>query len=504
MAVRNHIAQTIASSWLCVIATSVAQLLMVPIALSSLSKAEFALFAIISQAVTMIMLAEMGARSAASRLLIDSLAKGRDAYNKTWTATIFVFGCQALVMFLLVLAMVPLLGIFFELDESQLAMARKIFLAVGAVRVGGYLFSVFPTALFAGQKLKDVNTSNVYGTVVQLIVFGVAIWQSAGLWAYPLALLLAQIVISGLQYRKARQSGLIGRVGRATVDLAHIKVLFFLGIDVFLASVFGAIMGNSLLLLSGNLLTLEETAILAVNLKLVSLMTQLLQRIPGSATPALMKMESEKSDHQFHVWWKLLTKLTIFATILCGGGFVLWNRLIVTFWASGEMILDPFPIVLLSLIPFRYLFHNQFVGSLTIFKEIRKVNLWLLWEIILYLVLATYLGNRFGLNGLLAANLLSLAGGASIGGIKWMAFYMKLPGWQLATLALRVVLPLSLLFLMLIFTLQHVSVEGMISVILMSIVWTIAAGATVYSFVLDGKERARLSELWMARSFLRR
>lgn len=504
MTIRSHIARTIASSWLCVIATSVVQLLMVPIALSSLSKSEFALFAILSQAVTMIMLAEMGARSAASRLLIDSLAKGRDAYNKTWTATIFVFGCQALLMFLLVLAMVPLLGVFFEFDESQLAMARKIFLAVGAVRVGGYLFSVFPTALFAGQKLKDVNTSNVYGTVGQLIVFGVAIWQGAGLWAYPVALLFAQIVISGLQYRKARQSGLIGQVGRTTVDLAHIRALFFLGIDVFLVSVFGAIMGNSLLLLSGNLLTLEETAILAVNLKLVSLMTQLLQRIPGSATPVLMKLESEKSDYQFHVWWKLLTKLTIFATILCGGGFVLWNRLIVTFWASGEMILDPLPIVLLSLIPFRYLFHNQFVGSLTIFKEVRKVNLLLLWEIVFYFALAFYLGNQFGINGLLAANLLSLAGGASIGGIKWMAVFMKLPGWELATLALRIVIPLSFLFLVLIFALQYVSLDGLISVVLMSVVWTIAAGVTVYLFVFDGRERARLSELWISRSFIGR
>ena len=504
MVIRRHIAQTIASSWLCVIATSVAQLLMVPIALSSLSKAEFALFAIISQAVTMIMLAEMGARSAASRLLIDSLAKGRDAYDKTWTATIFVFGCQALVMFLLVLGMVPLLGVFFELDESQLAMAREIFVAVGVVRAGGYLFSAFPTVLFAGQKLKEVNTISIYGTAVQLAVFGVAIWQGFGLWAYPLALLLAQVVITGLQFRKSRQAGLIGRIGRDTVDPAHIKTLFFLGVDVFMASLFGAIMGNSLLLLSGNLLTLEETAILAVNLKLVSLMTQLLQRIPGSATPALMKMESEKSERQFQVWWKLLTKLTIFATILCGGGFVLWNRLVVTFWASAEMILAPLPIVLLSLIPFRYLFHNQFVGSLTIFKEIRKVNLWLLWEIVFYFALAFYLGGRFGINGLLAANLLSLAGGASIGGIKWMAVYMKLPGWELATLALRIVIPLSLLFLVLIFALQYVSLDGLISVVLMSVVWTIAAGATVYLFVFDGRERARLSELWISRSFLRR
>lgn len=108
MSVRRNITHTIASSWLCLIVTSIAQLLMIPIALSALSKADFALFAIISQVVTMIMLAEMGARSAASRLLIDGLAEGRDSYNRTWTAMIIVFGCQAFVMLLLVLMFIPL------------------------------------------------------------------------------------------------------------------------------------------------------------------------------------------------------------------------------------------------------------------------------------------------------------------------------------------------------------------------------------------------------------
>ena len=85
-----------------------------------------------------------------------------------------------------------------------------------------------------------------------------------------------------------------------------------------------------------------------------------------------------------------------------------------------------------------------------------------------------------------------------------MAVFMELPGRELAALALRIVIPLSLLFLLLIFTLQHVTAEGIVSVFLMSVVWTLAAGAIVYSFVLDGRERARLSELWMSRSFLRR
>ncbi|MDB4364273.1 hypothetical protein N9Z09_03080, partial [Akkermansiaceae bacterium] len=79
MSVRRHIVETIASSWLSLVATSVAQLLMVPVALSALTKSDFALFAIISQVVTVIMLAEMGARSAASRLLVDGLAEGKSS-----------------------------------------------------------------------------------------------------------------------------------------------------------------------------------------------------------------------------------------------------------------------------------------------------------------------------------------------------------------------------------------------------------------------------------------
>lgn len=374
-------------------------------------------------------------------------------------------------------------------------MAQSIFLAVGLIRAGGFLFSVFPTALFAGQKLKEANILSLFGTAVQLVSFALAIWKGLGLWAYPLSLLFAQVVITGLQVRLTSRAGLLGVVGRETVDFGRIRTLLRLGVDVFVVSLFGAIMGNSLLLLSGHLLTLEATAMLAVNLKLVSLITQILQRIPGSATPALMKMVSENSEYQFHVWWRLLTKLTIFATILCAGGFILWNHLIVENWANSEMILNPLPIILLSLIPFRYLFHNQFVGSLTIFKEIRKVNLWLIWEVTLYFILALYLGGRFGLDGLLAANLLSLAGGASVGGVKWMAVYMKLPFRDLAFMAARVVLPLSAAFLILVTTYQLVPNAGFTMVSLLSFLWCLMSGAIVYFLVFDHRERARLTEL---------
>ncbi|MEN8846936.1 MAG: hypothetical protein ABF377_02525 [Akkermansiaceae bacterium] len=504
MSVRRHITETIASSWLCLVVTSVAQLLMVPVALSALSKPDFALFAIISQVVTVIMLAEMGARSAASRLLVDGLAEGKSSYNKIWTAMILIFACQALVMLLLVLLMIPLLGVFFKFDESQLTMAKQIFFAVGVIRAGGYIFSVFPTALFAGQKLKDVNLLSLFGTGVQLASFCLAIWKGMGLWAYPISVLAAQVVITVLLIRKTKQAGLFGKVGRETIDLNRIKTLFFLGVDVFISSIFGVIMGSSLLLLSGHLLTLEETAILAVNLKLVTLMTHLLQRIPGSATPMLMKMQSEKKEHQFYVWWKLLTKVTVFAAILCGGGFVLWNKVIVTQWASSELILDPLSIILLSLIPFRYLFHNQFVGSLTIFKEIRKVNLWLMWEIVLYFGLALYLGSRFGMHGLLAANLCSLAGGASIGGIKWMAVYIKVSGGELAALAGKIAIPLTIAFSVLVIFLNYFSWEGFFGAVLLSSIWVVFAGLIAYTLVFDARERARMTELWESRSFLRR
>ncbi|MCP5536772.1 MAG: hypothetical protein H7A51_11160 [Akkermansiaceae bacterium] len=495
MSAKSQISKTIASSWLSLVIITACQLIMIPLALGALDKVDFALFAVITQMMMAIMLAEVGVRSACARLLIDARAQGSAKYNKVWMASVCVFCTQAVVMLLLILGLAPFLADIFNLSPEQRDLGQAIFLVVGLLNALGYALSIFSTALYAGQRLAHVNVVSAVTGVIQLISFTVAIKSGAQLWAYPISMATVSVFSNYLLIKQAFKYRLVGVFKIKLVEWEEVKTVFRLGMDVFVAAMFSVVMGNSLLLFSGHLLTLEQTAMLAVNLKLVSMMTNILQRIPGSASPMLMKMVSEGNDVQFRVWWKLITKATISIALICAGMFVIWNNRVVELWTSEDMLLGSTAVLLISLIPFRYLAHYQFVNSLTIFKEIRKVKWLLVWEVILYAGLAWVLAKQFGLIGLLSANLLSMLGGALFSGMKWFAIYSRIPFKALVHLFLKPVISLMLAFALLYMLGGLIGRANLLTDISLSFLWGGLSLVMGYLFILDNHDRGHLLTL---------
>lgn len=146
-------------------------------------------------------------------------------------------------------------------------------------------------------------------------------------------------------------------------------------------------------------------------------------------------------------------------------------------------------VALLSLIPFRYLVHYQFVNTLTVYKEIRKVKLMLVWEIVLYISLAYGLGKAFGLNGLLAANILSMLGGALIGGMKWFAVFSEIPVRRQVVLLSKLTLPLVLSFAILSLAGERLLNDGIIGTATLSLIWGAVFTAIGYFVLLNDAER---------------
>jgi len=495
LSAKKNIFQTVASSWLSLVIVSLCQLVTIPIALGALDKADFALFAVISQMMVAIMLAEVGVRSACARLLIDARVAGDAKYQKVWMASACVFCTQALVMLLIVLCLAPFLENLFQLNEDQISIGRSIFLVVGILKAGSYVLSMFSMALMAGQLLSRINLISTLSSVIQLAIFAVSIWMGAALWAYPLGMAGSVICQNSLTIGQANKHGLIAKFDLRKVEWSEVKGVFSLGFDVFVAAMFSVVMGSSLLLFSGNLLTLEETAVLAVNLKLVNLMTQILQRIPGSSSPMLMKMVSEGEMHQFRVWWRFIAKVTISLSLFSAGMYILWSGHVVQIWTSEEMVMRGGALILLSLIPFRYLAHYMFVNSLTIFKEVRKVKLALLWEIALYVGLSIYLGGEYGMLGLLSANLLSMLGGALFRGIRFLGIYSDQSSSGLMMLFCQLVVPLSASYILIALCIGVMGIKGFAETLVFSGAWLVVAAGMIYFVIFDQEERQKLVKL---------
>lgn len=495
---RSNLSQTVISSWLAVGVTSVCQLISIPIALAALTKADFALYAIISQILTAVMLVEFGISSASARLLIDARTEGGIHYQRMWMASAIIFTVQACIIMALVIILTPFIGSLFHLEPSEISQARWIFLSVGAIKAISYALGINATSLFAGQQLRLCNLVSVFGSILDLMAFIFAIRSGFGLWAYPIAMLVSSLFGQVFTYYLAKKHDLVGSLSWKFVRREEVRKVYHLGFDVFVAGVFNMVMGNSLLIFSGHLLTMNATAMLAVNLKIVTLMLNILQRIPGSAGPLLMKMVSEDKLIQFRLWFVFLTKVTLGTALLAAGFFVIGNKWIITLWTSADMVLSFPTAILLSLNAYRFLVNWQFVTTLAIFKEIRKVKAFLLWEVILYIGLAYTLGTKFGMNGLLAANLLSAAAGALPGGMWWMSFYSGLSmGFQLRLL-LQSSAPLIFAFIAFTWLGRSFWEISWGMCLIVGAIWCLVAALVGYLLILNKYERSELGKIFEA------
>ncbi|SHI72441.1 Membrane protein involved in the export of O-antigen and teichoic acid [Rubritalea squalenifaciens DSM 18772] len=494
MNIKQELSKTVASSWGSLVVVTVTQLLMIPVALSVLSNAEFALFAVIAQLMNTIRLAEIGVRAACVRLLVDVQVKDEKRYAQMWSSAVFVFLLQGGVILVTVATIAPFIGALYNLDGYLRALGTQVFCAMGIITALNYVLSVHAAAMLAGQRLYVVNIIAIVGALLDLVIFVCCIKLDFGLWSYVIAVFSTTLFKSYYIRHYSKRLGSSRKFYWADVKAENVKMIFKLGLDVAIGSVYTVVLGSTLLIFSGNLLSLGITAVLAVNMKLINTINQILQRIPGSADPVLMKLVSEEKIDDFYKWWKLVVKGSIFLSLLACGGYLLWGNYIVSLWVGEEMTLDGMHLVLIAFMPVRYIIHYVFVLSLGVFKELRKVKFPLIWEMALYVALVYWLTPRYGLTGLLVANLASLTGGSLLFGIKWLSILTIRPYSNVFMLMLKSALPLCVAVMVLYKWLAGSELQ-FLSLFIMTIVWCLAAVILLVYVILDAQERNRVFEL---------
>ena len=215
------------------------------------------------------------------------------------------------------------------------------------------------------------------------------------------------------------------------------KGIFRLGLDVFVSTFFTVFINNSLLIFAGMVSTLEASARLAVNLKISQLGTQVLHRIPAAAEPILMELISHRDLGRFRFAWTALAKVTMALALAAAGCIFLWGSRLVAWWTDPGMNVEPAALAWLALLPLRFILHYFLVGTLVMFKEIRRVRTALIFEAALYTLLAWQLGRVAGVAGLLCGCVISLAGGAVWWGVPAVASLAGLRVREVVVLTVR-------------------------------------------------------------------
>ena len=483
------------SSWLLLAVQVGMQFAQIPLALHYLGKDGVGVFAIVTQLISVSMLAELGASFAFGRLLIEARAEGPARYARVWASGFAILFIQAAIIFAGMVLIAPWLPGWFHVPAEFSHTVIWVFLTSGLLMVGRYLLKIYDLALFAAQRLATVNLISTIANITQFAVFVGSMILGNGLWACVHGLAAMAVISSVGQIWICRQEGLALPLSLKAASRKEMKTIFFLGLDVFVLTLFNIALSNTLILFAGLLLPFAEVTRLAVNLKLQQFVIIFVQRFVSATEPPLMDLVSRGQLDRFRFAWKITTQLLLAITTIGGGFLYLWCEPAVNWWTHDHFPLTRAAYIWLGLLAVRFMAHYFLVCGLVMFKEIRLVRNWLLCELAGYIILSLGLGISFGISGLIAAHVLSLLVGSLLPGQRHLA---RLAGFSLREMTgitvRSLLLPLAA-YLALVLIFNPASSTPLTTRITATATWSAATGVLLWLCILNASERGFLINL---------
>jgi O-antigen/teichoic acid export membrane protein len=340
----------LASSYASLGAGVVYTLVSVPMALHFLPKAEFGLWAVMTQAIGYMALIDMGMTSAVARHLIDY--KDHPAagdYGSVIQTGNLVWALQGAIVFAAGYALSPvlarLLAIPDDLNHDFIVLVRW----QSAIVAFGFATRIFSQIIYAYQRIDLTNYGTILGFGLNLLVLWIAFVKGTGvysiLWASGAAAVFGLLLQSAICW-KCRMLPPKHAWGRPTWP--RFKELFHYGKDVFLVTLGSQLTNASQTIIITRTLGLDVAAVWAVCTKLFLFSGELIWRIFNFAEPMLAEMIVRSEHDQLRRRFQDVVVVTGSMSALVAVALAVGNDPFVRVWTAGKIYWSPWNDVLLG------------------------------------------------------------------------------------------------------------------------------------------------------------
>ncbi|HVM62076.1 MAG TPA: lipopolysaccharide biosynthesis protein [Verrucomicrobiae bacterium] len=421
--------QTLVSSYLSLIASSVYTMVSVPLALHYLSRAEFGLWALMSQVGGYLMLVDLGMTSSTARFLIDHKdTPGDGEYGSVLQTGQLVLCVQGLIVVaaggLLSPLLAQLLGIPPALRHSFIVLVW----CQSALLAATMATKTLNLLLFAHQRLDVVNYAQPLGFAVMTVVLWVALrWGAAVysvMWANAAGWLVGNVVlvVACLKLRLFPPHGAWG-----CVSLARFKQLFGFGRDMFLIALGEQLISASQTILISRGLGLEMVAVWSVGTKTFAMAWLVTRRVLDMSVPPLAEMQVRKESTQLRERFKAITVVSTLIGSLGAALLAACNTPFVTVWTHGQITWSTGKDVLLGawlIVLAQRHCHANLVG---VSKDVRFMRFIFLVEGLVFVVLGSLAERWAGLAGLIGTSVACTIGISGLYGVRRSSGYFGVP-----------------------------------------------------------------------------
>ena len=322
----------------------------VPLALHYLGKAEFGLWALVSQISGYIGLIDLGMAGSVSRILIDHKDDRRNgAYGGVIQAGALVGLVQGALILVTGVVLSTLAGSLLRVPEAL--RGEFVWLMIGQSAVLGLTFAakIFNHLLLAHQRL-DVSS---HGSTVFFFVNLAVMWAgfAGGLGIYSFLLGQAVLTLGGIAVNVAAclRFGFLPKAdewGRVTG--ARFRELFAFGNDIFIFSLGSQLINASQTILLTRLFGLNAAAVWNICTRAYLVLTQVIFRFFDYSAPALAEMMVRGEKDLLARRFRQIVIFSLSVAVAAGGLFALANNAFVTVWTHGRISWPPVNNLLLA------------------------------------------------------------------------------------------------------------------------------------------------------------
>lgn len=381
----------------------------VPLALHYLSKAEFALWALVMQVAGYVALVDMGMGASVSRLLADykdDRNGGRyGSVLKTGQAVFLLQG--ALIAAVGVACARPLTGLL--LITPDLAPTFASVLVGQCVLLGLSCWTKFLAApLWCHQRYDVGNHSGSLGQIANFAILWLGFSRGWGLATVVAANAAGWIVSLAVQTWVCVRCGYFPKRGAwGRVDRAVFGELFTFGRDIFMMALGNQLLSASQIIIVTRALGIEAAATWAICSKAFTLAQQMVGKIFEMSSAGLTEMFVRGERDRLCARFRDLVLIAASLSVVAGAVAAVANSGFVAFWTKGRVSWAPLNDALMGIglvILNVSRCHTSLVG---ITRQIRGMRFAFLIEGFAFLVLAWSLVRPFGFPGVILAGILA-------------------------------------------------------------------------------------------------
>ena len=322
----------------------------VPLALHYLGKAEFGLWALVSQMSGYTALIDLGMAGSVSRILIDHKDdRESGAYGGVVQVGALVGLAQGVMVIVAGIGLSTLAGSLLRVPTE---LRQEFFwLMIGqSVLLGlGFAARIFGQLLTAHQRLDISNHGTSAFFILSLGVMWACFVGGMGIYGFLAAQTLMTTGSIAVSILGCLRLGFLPRGqewGRVT--MARFRELFGFGGDIFIFSLGSQLINASQSILLTRLMGLETAAVWNVGARVYQMLTQITFRFFDYSAPTLAEMMVRGERERLAERFKQIVIFSLGVAVAAGGVFALCNSAFIAVWTHGRIVWPPINDLLLA------------------------------------------------------------------------------------------------------------------------------------------------------------